>query len=241
MIEINLLPGAKRGPKKQGPSVDYAALLAGIRGRIKDPYLLVVVGLSVAALGSVGWLFRGQQQRTERLTDAEARAKADSARYALVVAQLERSKAKRDSVVRQFKVIRTIDGYRFVWAHLLDEIGRTLPPYTWLAEVRQTTSFSTAGAAAAPDPKAKKAGADTVLPPMPPLGFRLRGFTADYQALTRYMRDLESSPFIYDVRLLSSENQTVENRSVTRFEFEASYEAPVASAIVTAPLSVRVK
>lgn len=241
MIEINLLPGARRGPKRQGPSIDYRAILADLRGRIKDPYLIGVVGVSVATLGAVGWLYRGQQVRGTRLSDAEARAKADSAKYALVISQMEKSTTKRDSVLRQFKVIRTLDGYRYVWAHILDEVSRTLPDYTWLNEVRQTSSFSTAGAAAAPDPKAKKAGADTVLPAMPQLGFRIKGFTADIQALTRYMRDLENSPFVQGVTLVSTEMQTVENRDVSRFELEASYETPPASAIVTAPLSVRVK
>lgn len=241
MIEINVLPGARRGQKRQGPSLDVKAFLAGIRGRIQDPYLIGVVAVSLVAVGVTGWLFRGQQVREARLVDAEARAKADSAKYALVITQMEKSTSKRDSVLRQFKVIRLLDGYRYVWAHLLDEVSRTLPDYTWLIEVRQTSSFSTAGAAVAPDPKARKAGGDTILPPMPPLTFRIRGFTADLSALTRYMRELGGSPFVQGVTLVSTEMQTQENRDVTRFELDAQYETPPASAVVSAPLSVRVK
>ena len=242
MIEINLLPGAKRA-KKAGGGVDVKALLADLRGRVKDPYLLGTIVACAAAIGAGGWLYTGQTARETRLGEAEARAKADSARFASVIQQMKKSTTQRDSVLRQFKVIRAIDGYRFVWAHLLDELSRTLPDYTWVSEVKQSSSFSTAGAAAGTGAQGgpKKAANDTTLPPLPPLNFRIKGFTADIQALTRYMRDLESSPFIQNVTLVTSELQLVENRDVTRFELDASYETPPPSAVVTTPFSVRVK
>ncbi|MDX2182416.1 MAG: PilN domain-containing protein [Gemmatimonadaceae bacterium] len=242
MIEINLLPGGKRGKKTSGGGVDVKALVEAIKGRFTDPYLIGSVAVTVISLAVGGWLFQSQATRETELVDAEARAKADSARFASVIAQMKKSTTQRDSVLRQFKVIRAIDGYRFVWAHLLDEVSRTLPEYTWISELKQTTAFSTAGAAAAPNTKDKKAAvSDTTLPPMPPLGFRLKGFTVDLQALTRYMRDLESSPFIQSVTLVSTELQQLEARDVTRFELDAMYETPPVSAIVTTPLSIRVK
>lgn len=242
MIEINLLPGAKRAKKSAGASIDFKALLADIRGRIKDPYLIGTIAAVLVSLGAGGWMFQGQSARTTRLDEAETRAKADSARFASVIQQMKKSTTQRDSVLRQFKVIRAIDGYRFVWAHLLDELSRTLPDYTWISEVRQTSAFSTATAASAPPaPKNAKAASDTALPPLPPLNLRIKGFTADIQALTRYMRDLESSPFIQSVTLVSSELEQLEARDVTRFELDLAYEAPPPSAVVTTPFSVRVK
>ncbi|MCE2940852.1 MAG: PilN domain-containing protein [Gemmatimonadota bacterium] len=240
MIEINLLPGAKRS-KKTGGGVDVKALVEGIRGRVKDAYLLGTIVAAVVATGAAGWLYSGQASRETRLAEAEARAKADSARFASVIQQMKKGTSQRDSVLKQFKVIRAIDGYRFVWAHLLDELSRTLPDYTWISEVKQTSAFSTAGAAAGPPAGQKRPVNDTTLPPMPPLTFRLKGFTADIQALTRYMRDLESSPFIQSVTLVSSELQQLESRDVTRFELDAAYETPPPSAVVTTPFSVRVK
>lgn len=242
MIEINLLPGAKRAKKSAGASIDFKALLADIRGRIKDPYLIGTIAAVLVSLGAGGWMFQSQSSRTTRLDEAETRAKADSARFASVIQQMKKSTTQRDSVLRQFKVIRAIDGYRFVWAHLLDELSRTLPDYTWISEVRQTSAFSTAAAASAPPaPKNAKAASDTALPPLPPLNLRIKGFTADIQALTRYMRDLESSPFIQSVTLVSSELEQLEARDVTRFELDLAYEAPPPSAVVTTPFSVRVK
>ena len=45
MIEIDLLPGArkKKGASK-GASINVGALLEQLRGRFKDPWLLVAIG-----------------------------------------------------------------------------------------------------------------------------------------------------------------------------------------------------
>src|SRR5206468_11756127 len=34
------------------------------------------------------------------------------------------------------RVIRTIDGDRYVWPHLLDQVTKALPPYTWITGVQ---------------------------------------------------------------------------------------------------------
>ena len=64
----------------------------------------------------------------------------DSTRYAAVIAQRSAAEASRDSVVRQIDVIKAIDGTRFVWPHILDEVSRALPPYTWLVSIAQTSA-----------------------------------------------------------------------------------------------------
>jgi Tfp pilus assembly protein PilN len=189
-------------------------------------------------------MYTSQNTRSEELQAAQAKALADSTRYATVIADMKKSTSQRDSVVKQFKIIRAIDGYRYVWAHLLDEVSRHLPDYTWVTSVKQSSPFTTAGAAAATpvDPKAKKAVvSDTVVAPMPPLRFRVNGVTVDIQALTRYMRDLEGSQFIKSVTLVSSNLEVLEGRDVTRFELDAEYEVPPPSAVSTTPLSIRVK
>jgi len=46
----------------------------------------------------------------------------------------------RDSVVNQVNLIRSFDDKRFVWPHIMDEVSRALPPYTWLTSVTQTSA-----------------------------------------------------------------------------------------------------
>ncbi len=243
MIEINLLPGGKKKTRKgAGGGVDFRALFASAAAKVKDPYLAGAVVLWVIALGVTGWLYTSQSAHAEELTQRLEKARADSANYAKVIAEQNKATAQRDSVRRQFQIIRMIDGNRYIWAHLLDEVSRSLPDYTWITGVRQQGGFTPLPPKAAEQPGAKKAAADTALPAPPPLVFRLSGNTVDIQALTRFMRLLEASPYIKGVTLLSSELTAGDKgKEFTRFELQCEYEQAPASAQRTTQLSVKVK
>ncbi|MBI2796187.1 MAG: PilN domain-containing protein [Gemmatimonadetes bacterium] len=243
MIEINLLPGGKKKTRKgTGGGVDFKAIAANIASRVKDPYLAGAVVAYVIAIATVGYLWTSQNSRITELNERQAKATADSAMYAKVIAEQNRAVAQRDSVRRQFQIIRMIDGNRYIWAHLLDEVSRALPDYTWITGIKQIGTFNplppkpTGDAAAA-----RKPAADSVVGP-PPLRLRLGGNTVDIQALTRFMRLLEASHYIRGVTLMSSELVAGEGgKEFTRFELEADYEPPPASILRTTQLSVKVK
>jgi hypothetical protein len=92
---------------------------------------------------------------------------------------------------------------------------------------------------------APAAPADTTKPaaPVTPelMKFRLVGNTVDIQALTRFMKLLEASPFIQGVQLARSEMAMVDGKEVTEFTLEAQYERPDSSMLVTAPVSLSVR
>jgi hypothetical protein len=71
--------------------------------------------------------------------------------------------------------------------------------------------------------------------------FRLVGNTVDIQALTRYMRLLEASPFVENVQLIKSALIIVDGKEVTEFTLDASYQTPDSTAIRTVPLTVSVR
>jgi Tfp pilus assembly protein PilN len=172
------------------------------------------------------------------------KAVTDSARFATVLRERRRAEAKRDSVLRQLEVIRSIDNYRFVWPHILDEVSRALPPYTWLKSVATTTPATMQATAPPTAPPGDGAAATTKKDPSPniePLRFRLVGNTVDMQALTRFIRLLEASPFIQNVQLARSELAMVDGKEVTEFQVDAQYERPDKSAILTAPVQVSVR
>jgi Tfp pilus assembly protein PilN len=187
------------------------------------------------------------------------RAVRDSTRYAKVLDARRKLTAERDSVHRQLQIIRTIDENRYNWAHILDEVSRALPAYTWLTTLEQTSKAPlppgadtlSAGAkvavaaAAAKAPKDKngkvaKAPQDSVTV-HPELTFRVVGQTVDIQALTMFMRQMESSPFIQKVSLTKSEIVIVDGKDVTQFELSASYEVPPPGVVRTSPLVVPVR
>ena len=65
-IEVNLLPGAKRGKRKVsgGSSVDFQKLGAAIAAKFRDFYLALAVGSWAVTLVVVGLLFMMQRSKS---------------------------------------------------------------------------------------------------------------------------------------------------------------------------------
>lgn len=258
MIEINLLPGAKKPVKGGAPKLDLGASFAGLKDKVKDPWLLGSVATTVLAVATVGVLFSAQNARATEIETKLETAVSDSTRLTSVLAARHKVIAERDSVQRQLQIIRTIDDNRYNWAHILDEISQSLPQYTWLTVLEQTTkeplppgADSTAGkpqqpagaAARADTSRAAKlaaAKADSINI-HPEMAFRIVGQTVDIQALTLFMKNLESSPFLQKVSLKRSEIVVVDGKDITEFELNAEYEVPPAGVIRTSPLVVPVR
>jgi Tfp pilus assembly protein PilN len=246
MIEINLLPGSGKKTRSKGAGVNFSELAAGFASRVKDPWLLGAVGSAVLAALLVGGMYWYQGSRSASLDEQLRVARQDSVRFAAVINEKRKAEAQRDSVLRQVSLIKSFDDKRYVWPHLMDEVSRALPPYTWLTSISQTNivdqAAQSAQAAAPPAAKGKKAQAadpDSVV--TPPVQIRLVGHTVDIQALTRFMRVLESSPFIENVQLVKSTLILVDGKQVTEFQLDASYQPPDPSAITVVPVSLSVR
>lgn len=256
MIEVNLLPGGKK-PTRGASKFNVTSIVGDLGARVRDPWLVGAASTVVVAVAAVGILFTSQNARASEVDSKVERAVRDSTRYAKVLDARRKLSAERDSVYRQLQIIRTIDDNRYNWAHILDEVSRSLPAYTWLTILEQTSKMplppgadtTTAGAqaplaaqsraAAAKDKKAKTA--DDSVNVHPDLTFRVVGQTVDIQALTMFMRQMESSPFIQKVALTKSEIVIADGKDVTQFELSASYEVPPQGVVKTSPLVVPVR
>jgi Tfp pilus assembly protein PilN len=247
MIEINLLPGSGKKARGRNVGAGISAALAGVLAKVKDPYLLGAVGGVGLAIAAVALLWVSQGARERSLVQKEQKAVQDSTRYATIVAEKRKAEAQRDSVLRQVNIIRAIDDDRFVWAHIMDEVSRVIPQYTWLTGVKQTSPV--VSAAAFPDTAAdgqvkadstKAAAGGEVA--RPPLTFSIIGQTVDIQALTRFMRFLEASPFISNVQLAKTTRVIVEgSNEVTEFTLDADYEVPDPAAIRRVPFTLSLR
>lgn len=230
MIEINLLPNTrKKSRTTTSAKFDFGAAMGSMTARFKDPWLGVAIGGVVIGAGLAGLMWFTQSRTMDGLTAREQVAVQDSARYAAVTAQMRTAEAQRDSIERQISVITALDGERFVWPHLMDEISRALPTYTWLSSVAQ------ANPRAAASPEAAAGGN------VAPVSVRIIGITVDVQALTIFMTALEASPFIQNVNLAVSEQAVAEEKQVTEFTLDMQYQKPDRAAIRTVPLSVAVR
>jgi Tfp pilus assembly protein PilN len=239
MIEINLLPGAGRKTKGRGTTMSFKTALANATARVRDPYLLSALAAVIVAAVAIGGLHFTQQASVSSLTGREQVALRDSTRYATVLRERRRAEAKRDSVLRQLEIIKSIDNDRFVWPHIMDEVSRALPPYTWLKSIAQTVAASTP--VAQPAANTEQAKKKDPIPSAEPLKFRVIGNTVDIQALTRFMKLLEMSPFVQKVQLARSEMVLLDGKEVTEFQLDAEYERPDRSVITTAPVSLSVR
>lgn len=247
MIEINLLPGSKKKARSAGPSFNLGNIgdtFKDLSSRINDPWLMsAIAGITLGAI-AVGGMWTYQSRRESSLTEREQKAVQDSTRYASVIAERTKAEAQRDSVQRQIAVISAIDGTRLIWPHVLDEVSRALPPYVWLRSLVQTSAISSdppevqagvAKRAAKPGAAAAPASDENVLT------LQLVGNTVDIQALTRFMKALEASPFLQNVTLVRSDVVMQQGKEATEFRLDMQYEKPDPSVLRTVPFTVSVR
>jgi Tfp pilus assembly protein PilN len=264
MIEINLLPGdgkKKRRAKTSSPTKFEFNLkpppwLAGLTEKITDKYMLGAVASAGISGALIVFMFIHQTATAVELDNRETKAIKDSTQFSAVLVAKAKAEASRDSLYSQIAIIKSIDDSRYLWSHLMYEISNALPQYTWLTEITQTsaprsaaamdTTRRAAGGDSTKSPTqrkaemeaARKARSDSLLATAKQLNFRIVGHTVDIQALTRFMKQLEASPFIQNVQLTRSNLVQAEGKEVTEFTLEMETESPPAFAIKTVPLVV---
>jgi Tfp pilus assembly protein PilN len=249
MIEINLLPGSGKKARKgsAGPKMNLGASLGNLRNRIRDPWLIGAIGSAGLALAATAILYTTQTARESRLDEDLQKAVQDSTRYASVLRERETAEAKRDTVLRSLNMIRAIDDDRFIWPHVMDEVSSALPPYTWIVSL----GFSGLGQATAPvttivspeptSPSGRRRKAVATQIVHDTVRVRLVGNTVDIQALTRFMKQLEVSPFLENVQLASSQRAQDNGKEVTQFQLDMLYARPGANEVRRVPLAVSVR
>jgi Tfp pilus assembly protein PilN len=234
MITVNLRPGKRR--KSSGFSFNFKGMLGSFRGlgtKVKDPLLLGAVAGWVCVLGFLGFVYLNNVRQLYTLEPRLEQARSEHRRFKAFIADKRRQEKIRDSLLAQITVIRNVDGDRYIWAHLLDEVTKALPAYTWLVDLGTTAP------AAAPAPRTP---ADTAADTMPPaLVFQLNGRTIDIQAYTRFLRQLEASPWIKDVTPVSAQTVVEHERPVTAFSIRATYASADSAYIRVAPFSQSVR
>ncbi|HEY9227858.1 MAG TPA: PilN domain-containing protein, partial [Gemmatimonadaceae bacterium] len=155
----------------------------------------------------------------------------------------------RDSLLRQVNLIVSLDEDRYVWPHVLDEISRAMPQYTWITLIGfsgtpQGGNNVVVAPKTAQDTSKKKNAPpkriDTAIP-KDPISVRMVGRTVDIQAATRFMRDLEASPFFAGIVLDKTEPVVDNGKEVAQFQLTFGYSRPDSTQLRRAPLSLSVR
>ena len=179
MIEIDLRQGGGWGRDGRSRPPD-----AGVRSRrlSRDGW---IIGSALAIIGSLGlgtYLGVSIPARAAGLEEALQAALADSARSAGLIEQMRTLEARRDSIAARVVLIQEIDARRYLWPRIMDEVAGVLPEEAWLTRLAQVASEEAA------------------------VRFEVEGMSRDNFSLTRFWNGMEASPFIRNVRLISTEN-----------------------------------
>lgn len=178
-----------------------------------DPYVLGAVGAGIVSLAVIVWLFLGVRGDREEIQVALDSAVQDSTRFADIIARTNQLTARRDSIGQRVAIIQEIDAGRYVWPHVLDEVARALPDYTWLRSIVQMQAD--------------------------PIQVRVSGRAGSNFAITNFMRNLEASPFLRGVvveRIEQATSETDQSDIVFEFEVLVNYEPPPLEELETVPL-----
>lgn len=229
MIEINLLPGLKRkAPGRQFRVPDFKAVLANV----KDPWLLVAIGVGIVAIGGNLALYLVNTARLSHAETVLVGVQAEKRRYDAVAAQKRQAERARDSLAAELAIIRAIDADRFIWPHLLDEITKALPQYTWVTQIQfmpsaPAASVTTGTTTGTTSSDSTSSGQVRV---------SIDGRTVDIQAYTTFLRQLAASPWITDVMPTKAATVIEQDRPVTEFNITLRYKQADSLYIRTVPL-----
>jgi Tfp pilus assembly protein PilN len=238
MITVNLKPGRrrKRGGNPLKGLLDNLSVFRDLSAKVKDPLLMGAVGAWILVVAALGLIYLNNLRQLYVLEPRLEQARSENRRFKAFLADKRRQEKIRDSLFAQITVIRSVDGDRYIWPHLLDEITKALPAYTWLIDLGVS-----GGATVAQKPAGAKADSTADSLKAPALTFQINGRTIDIQAYTRFLRQLEASPWILDVTPVSAMTVVEKERPVTAFTIRATYNRADSAYIRTAPFSQSVR
>lgn len=219
MMRINLLPGPER--KRKGPGGFSFAGVGAFVAKVRNPLAIAVVGAWVVAALVIAGLWGLQARQVASLRSDQSRLEAEARRFRTLILQKRKAEALRDSLGAELHAIRAIDADRYVWPHVLEEVTKALPDYTWLVSIETV----------APQ---VETGADSTA--TPPLQFQIAGRTSDLSAYTRFVSALANSPWVQNAEFGPVQSVFEDERPVNAFTVTVTYRMADSAYIRTVPV-----
>ncbi|HKU60509.1 MAG TPA: PilN domain-containing protein [Gemmatimonadales bacterium] len=251
MITVNLRPDLKRKRAARNPLQGLTEGFRGLGAKVKDPLPLMVMGSWVGVIGFFGFVMVSTSTQLSQLEPKLEQTRAENKRFRAFLTEKRHQEMIRDSLVAQIGVIRSVDGDRYVWSHVLDEVTKALPAYTWLTDMgadgvtNRPRNTAPPAAPNTPAGKRAKAAADSAAAAAAAsrgkVPFTINGRTVDIQAYTKFLRQLEASPWITDVTPVSAQTVVEKERPITAFSIKATFRDADSAYIRTVPLSQSVR
>lgn len=207
MIEVNLHPSGDKKRRKKGgglsgievglPDFGDVEILESIRS---DPWNAAFIGSLVIVPLLVLGLWLGQRSESQQLQERLDSALADSARLADLRALTDSITSRRAEIRDRVQLVRELDGNRYVWPHLMDQVAAALPSNAWIESVSRRS-------------------------PLPDLSVQLEGTAGTALVITDFVRNLESSAYVEGVQIVGSQRQMEDGVSTQSFTLNVKYGA----------------
>jgi len=204
---------------------------ADLAASVKDPMLMTAGAAVALSTLFIGGTWFQQKQRLANLRPAAQDLRVEHRNYRTLIGEKRRMELLRDSLLTQLEAIRDIDQDRYVWPHILEEVTRALPDFTWLVNL----DFIPATAPIDPVTGLPAENA------RPPVRFSIEGRTSDIQAYTRFFRQLGQSPWFTDMRLGATQTVREQERPITSFQIEGTYRVADSAFIRTIPVTESIR
>ncbi len=217
MIEVNLNPAGRKQRSGGGFSFSMPGFGRGDsgEGRRTDWWILSAAAIWLLAAGYIGLTYTGVTAEQEDLQVRLETAQADSARFAEQSARIAALRARRDSINSRIATIQSIDQGRYIWPHVMDEVARALPDYTWVTAITAQS--------AEPSPM-----------------FQVEGYAGTQTAVAVFRRQLEASPFLQQVQIqnitAAEAGEGGDEQRVQSYVIQAIYAQPPFEELESVPL-----
>lgn len=220
MIEVNLHPSPeKRRRRRKGglsgvevemPDLGDLSVFDAFRTNPHRAFFFLLL-VAVPLVAGLSWF--NQSSRVETLEGRLEEARSDSARLADLRQLSDSLTSRRQEIQRRIDLVRRLDRDRFVWPHLMDEVATALPANAWLRGFKKQSE-------------------------LPDLQVQVMGTAARPLVITRFVRNLERSPFVSDVQIVGSNKQVEDGVATQSFVLTLTYSPPPRSAVRRSPIAV---
>lgn len=213
MLEVNLHPDRERQEQK-GFLADAEFEVpewASLGDLTADPWTMAAAVAALLLLVGVGGSWYQLQSRASNLDRRLETALADSARLAELRSLSDSLKGQREAIQSRLRLVKELDGNRYVWPHLMSELSRALPEVVWLTGVDRAA-------------------------PLPDLAVTVTGVAANPLAITSFVRNLRAQPHVGSATIQGSSRRQVEGVTAQSFTLRVTYARPPDAQVRTRPL-----
>ncbi len=142
----------------------------------------------------IAFLFISQRNALHKEKKLLKIAQEEKAQLQDVLVKLDKLEKQRTIFLRKINLIKQLKAHQEVAVTIMDELSKNIPDWVWLTEVNYKQQT-----------------------------IEIKGRALSNNLIADYIFNLENSPYLYNVNLLSSTQKTIQNNQFLEFVLTAQY------------------